>query len=80
YVEAQGTNISDLFFLKQNIITGTASVQSIYGNYTQTGFNSLFGRFNYDYKNKYFVQASIRRDGQSSLAPDKRYGTFPGFS
>ncbi|MFX5001642.1 hypothetical protein ABTC06_19585, partial [Acinetobacter baumannii] len=54
--------------------------QSIYGNYTQTGFNSLFGRFNYDYKNKYFVQASIRRDGQSSLAPDKRYGTFPGFS
>ncbi|MFX5574698.1 hypothetical protein ABTD77_19865, partial [Acinetobacter baumannii] len=33
-----------------------------------------------DFASKYFVQASIRRDGQSSLAADKRYGTFPGFS
>jgi TonB-dependent starch-binding outer membrane protein SusC len=29
---------------------------------------------------KYFAQASIRRDGQSSLAPGKKYGTFPGYS
>jgi TonB-linked SusC/RagA family outer membrane protein len=57
-----------------------ASTQTIGGNYDKTGFTSTFGRFNYDYRNKYFVQASFRRDGQSALAPGKKYGTFPGFS
>ncbi|HEX4875415.1 MAG TPA: hypothetical protein VFV31_02005, partial [Chitinophagaceae bacterium] len=48
--------------------------------YGKSSFESLFGRINYDFKNKYFFQASIRRDGQSSLAKDKRYGNFPGYS
>jgi TonB-dependent starch-binding outer membrane protein SusC len=80
WFSAQGVNISDLFFIKENVITGSATTPTIGGNYTKEGFESLFGRFNYDFKNKYFFQASIRRDGQSSLAPDKRYGTFPGAS
>lgn len=77
---ASAVNIADLFFLKENLITGAGATPSIGGNYIKEGFESLFGRFNYDYKNKYFVQATIRRDGQSSLAKDKRYGVFPGFS
>ena len=75
-----GINMSDLFFIKENFITGSAATPSVGGSYSESGFESLFGRFNYDYKSKYFVQASFRRDGQSSLAPDKRYGVFPGFS
>lgn len=80
FSEATGTNISDIFFVKNNLISNTATIQSVAGNYTKTGFESLFGRFNYDYKSRYFFQASVRRDGQSSLAPGKRYGVFPGFS
>jgi TonB-dependent starch-binding outer membrane protein SusC len=76
----QGTNISDIFFLDQNVITGSYVNQFSGGSYSKSGFASYFGRVNYDYKNKYFAQASLRRDGQSSLAPDKRFGTFPGFS
>jgi TonB-linked SusC/RagA family outer membrane protein len=34
----------------------------------------------YDFRSKYFVQGSIRRDGLSSLAEENRYGTFPGVS
>ena len=75
-----GSNISDMFFIKENFITGSAAIQTTGGSMTQSGFESFFGRFNYDFNNKYFVQASIRRDGQSSLAPEKRYGVFPGFS
>ena len=75
-----GTNISDLFFIKYNVITNTAGTQSISGNYIQSAFESVFGRINYDFNNKYFLQASVRRDGQSSLATDKRYGVFPGAS
>jgi TonB-linked SusC/RagA family outer membrane protein len=77
---ATGTNISDAFFINENIISGTATIQSIGGFVGESGFESLFARFNYDFKNKYFAQATIRRDGQSSLANTKRYGVFPGFS
>ena len=80
FVTAQGTNISDLFFMKENIISGSATTPSIGGSFSKAGFESLFGRFNYDFRSRYFIQASVRRDGQSSLAPDKRYGVFPGFS
>lgn len=80
WITSTGVNIADIFFLRENIITGSAATPTIGGNYTKAGFESLFGRFNYDFQNKYFFQASIRRDGQSALAPDKRYGVFPGYS
>jgi TonB-linked SusC/RagA family outer membrane protein len=80
WFSATNTNISDVFFIKENVMTNTAVTQSTGGNYDITGFESLFGRLNYDYKNKYFIQGTVRRDGQSALAPGKRYGTFPGFS
>ncbi len=80
FFAAQGINLSDIFYLKENIITNTAGTPSISGNYTKSAIESFLGRVNYDYKGKYFVQGSIRRDGQSSLADGKKYGTFPGFS
>ncbi len=80
FFTAQGSTISDLFFLQENVITGSAQTQLIGGSYQKEAFESLFGRFNYDFDGKYFVQATVRRDGQSSLAPNKRYGVFPGFS
>lgn len=80
FLQAQGASIADFFFLKENLISGSASTQTVGGGYSQSSFESLFGRINYDYKNKYFFQASVRRDGQSSLAKDKRYGNFPGYS
>ena len=77
---ATGQNISDLFFIKESLISNTAATQSVTGNYAKSSLESVFGRINYDFDNKYFLQASIRRDGQSSLATDKRYGNFPGVS
>ncbi|MGN6292139.1 MAG: SusC/RagA family TonB-linked outer membrane protein [Chitinophagaceae bacterium] len=37
---------------------------------------SLFGRASYDYKKKYFVSGSFRRDGYSAFAPGLKYGNF----
>lgn len=79
-VQAQGQNFSDFFFLKDNLITNSASTQQFFGGYANAGFESVFGRLNYDYKNKYFFQTSIRRDGQYSLMVGKKYGSFPGVS
>lgn len=37
---------------------------------------SYFGNVEYDYDNRYYVSASIRRDGSSRFGEDKRWGTF----
>lgn len=38
--------------------------------------NSYFGNLNYDFDDRYFFDASIRRDGSSRFAPGHRWGTF----
>ncbi|MCK5171050.1 MAG: TonB-dependent receptor, partial [Bacteroidales bacterium] len=37
---------------------------------------SYFSRVNYNYKEKYFISALIRRDGSSRFSKDNRWGTF----
>ena len=41
---------------------------------------SYFGRINYDYKNKYLLEANLRRDGSSKFRSGLQYGTYPSFS
>ena len=41
---------------------------------------SLYGRAMYDFKNRYHLQVSLRRDGTSKFAPDYRWGLFPAAS
>lgn len=45
-------------------------------SYTQDKMNSLFSRLDYDYDNKYFFNASLRRDGSSLFGANKRYANF----
>ena len=79
YFYGAGSNISDSFF-SHNLISGSYGTQSSGGSMSQNGFNSFAGRLNYNYGGKYFVQASVRRDGISSLPVANRYGIFPGAS
>lgn len=41
---------------------------------------SFFGRFNYNYKKKYLVSATIRRDGSSQFGKAQPWGNFPSVS
>jgi TonB-linked SusC/RagA family outer membrane protein len=41
---------------------------------------SAFGRFNYNFREKYLFEASYRYDGSSRLAPQNRWQVFPSFS
>lgn len=50
--------------------SGSGSYRTDYNN------EGWLGRVNYDYDNRYFVSASIRRDGSSRFHPDHRWGTF----
>ncbi|MBJ2175205.1 TonB-dependent receptor [Aureibaculum sp. A20] len=40
----------------------------------------FFGRFNYDYKNKYLLEVNARYDGSSRFPKDSRWGFFPSIS
>lgn len=46
------------------------------GSKTKETLLSYFSQANYSYKKKYFLTASIRRDGSSRFGEDKRYGTY----
>ncbi|HAO45699.1 MAG TPA: TonB-dependent receptor [Ferruginibacter sp.] len=76
----QGTTISDPFFQTNNLITNTYVNQFSGGFYGKRGYQSFFGRLNYDFGNRYFIQFSVRRDGLSSLPKDNQYGNFYGGS
>lgn len=41
---------------------------------------SYFGRFNYNYKEKYLFEATVRSDESSRLTPGERVKVFPSFS
>ena len=41
---------------------------------------SLFGRINYNYKEKYLLTVNTRRDGSSRFGANFKYGVFPSFS
>jgi TonB-dependent starch-binding outer membrane protein SusC len=43
-------------------------------------FYSLFSEVKYNWKEKYYLSAVIRRDGSSKFGINSRYGIFPAFS
>ena len=46
----------------------------------QYRLESLFGRINYTFANRYLLTANVRRDGSSRFGPDFQYGVFPSVS
>lgn len=56
-----------------NFISGDGS------RYRETWL-SYFGRLNYEYDSKYFIELSVRRDGSSRFPVNNKYGTFPSVS
>lgn len=68
YWDLSGTNYAD-----DNLI----SLYSLKANDANT--LSFFGRAQYKFKNRYLLTATVRRDGSSQFAADKKWGTFPSF-
>jgi len=69
---------SDAIYVLDNY-TGNALVESGQRDYEQTLIGTL-GRAQYNYKGKYLVSGSIRRDGSSQFAEENRWGWFPSAS
>lgn len=63
-----------------NLGTGAVSIPDRFVPFEERML-SMFGRFNYNYDERYLFEANFRRDAVGSkFAPDNRWGTFPSFS
>lgn len=62
-----------------NQLSGASNL-NLTGTLDETYLLSFLGRVNYDFKGKYLLSASLRRDGYSGFAPGNKWGNFPGAS
>ncbi len=60
--------------------SGDAEDSRAGGSEFEYGRLSYIGRLDYNFKEKYMVSASVRRDGSMIFAPGKRWGWFPAIS
>ncbi|WP_321331798.1 TonB-dependent receptor [uncultured Bacteroides sp.] len=70
---------------KANINSGIADrdKERVDGGTNGFDFESLasyFGRVDYNYAERYMLQATVRRDGSSHFGPKNKWATFPAFS
>ena len=66
-----------------NMGNGSALADGLAGESSSQEENKLigyFGRFNYSYKNKYMLAASVRYEGSSKFGTNHKWGTFPAVS
>ena len=59
---------------------GPAALRDNFGSAFETAYRSYFGRLTYSFKDKYLIQANVRRDGSSRFNANYRWGTFPSVS
>jgi len=62
------------FVLSQGLNTATPA--TVGGGIDEFTKRSYFSQLNYDYKNRYLITGSFRRDGSSRFDPTRRYANF----
>jgi TonB-linked SusC/RagA family outer membrane protein len=72
---AKSTNLSTYALGYYNL--GLGATQTTTSTYSQDELQSFMGRINYNYKDRYIIDATLRDDGSSHLV--KKYATFPSF-
>jgi TonB-linked SusC/RagA family outer membrane protein len=58
----------------------TASAKNSYKISDDWGLVSAFARVNYNYNERYLVEANVRMDGSSRFSTDNKWGVFPSVS
>ncbi len=57
-----------------------SGTNNTFNNINEWSMMSYFGRFNYNFKNRYIFSVAMRADGSSRFGKDDRWGTFPSAS
>lgn len=54
-------------------------LKDYYSNYEKKTMVGVFGRLNYNYKQRYYAGVTLRRDASSTFGENKRWGWFPSY-
>jgi TonB-linked SusC/RagA family outer membrane protein len=77
HLAAQNDHLFSPFIGELNNAFGTQPVSAQVSSYSENFATSgYFGRLQYDLLDRYFFNATVRYEGSSRFAPDKRWGTF----
>lgn len=69
-----GTNYSNEALLGTLGAAGTTTV--LYNNIVKYKYDAVFAKLNYNWQEKYLLNATFRRDGSSRFGPPYRFGNF----
>ncbi|MET2984301.1 SusC/RagA family TonB-linked outer membrane protein [Aureibaculum conchae] len=75
--DAKRNNLINVDLPSLSGATGNQTTDDSYGEWAVLGY---FGRLNYNFNEKYFLELSGRYDGSSRFPKDDRFGFFPSFS
>lgn len=54
--------------------------KGLFINRMPSGLQGYMGRLSYNFNSKYYLDATVRRDGTSKFGPGYKWGTFPSFA
>lgn len=75
-LDGTGVNMPEPYYLQ----LGNATDRKASSYESEHVLASYIGRLNYDYKSRYLLSITARRDGSSRLSSDDRWDWFPSFS
>ncbi|MEM1218431.1 MAG: TonB-dependent receptor [Bacteroidota bacterium] len=67
-------------FVWYNLEAGLIDQRTVDSRFSESEIESIFGRVNFDWANKYLLTATVRRDGASNFAANNKYAIFPSFA
>ena len=81
-LEGQDYDLLATSLKKGYIDTATAAeeMSKVWGGASDHKMASVFFRFNYNYDERYLLEAVVRRDGSSNFSSKHQYATFPSVS
>jgi len=79
-IKKQGITSNTYYWTNLGLAEYTGNKGDVGSSYSMGKSMGVIGRINYAYKGKYLFSASIRYDGDSRLAEDVRWQTFPAVS
>ena len=68
--------LTDVFSF-YNLEAGQIDQRTVDSRFSESEIESIFGRVNFDWADKYLVTATVRRDGASNFARNNKFAIFP---
>ena len=78
--EAGARELLNDVFTFNNLEAGQIDQRTVDSRFSESEIESIFGRLNFDWANKYLLTATVRRDGASNFATNNKYAIFPSFA